>query len=69
MSEEVIDTNTLQLNVTKVLAAVLKKYGTIEIQALDLLDEYENYELAVSMHDESGTMVFELVEKRVQNES
>lgn len=69
MSEEVIDPNTLQLNVTKVLAAILKKYGALEIQAMDLIENYDNLDLAVSMHDESGTMIFELVEKRVNDES
>lgn len=69
MSEEVIDPNTLQLNVTKVLAAILKKYGALEIQAMDLIENYDNLDLAVSMHDESGTMIFELVEKRVSDES
>lgn len=68
-NEEVIDENTLQLNVTKVLAAILKKYGALEVQALDLIADYENLELAVSVHDESGTIVFELVEKRETNES
>lgn len=70
MSEnEIIDETTLQLNVTKVLAAILKKYGALEIDALDLLNDYDDVELAVSMHDESNTMVFELVEKRTKNES
>lgn len=69
MSEEVIDPNTLQINVTKVLAAILRKYGALEIQAMDLIEDYDNLDLAVSFHDESGTMIFELVEKRTNNES
>lgn len=67
--EEVVDPNTIQLNVTKVLAAILKKYGALEIPSLDLLEDYDNMELAISMHDESNTMVFELVEKVATNES
>lgn len=69
MSEEVVDPDTLQINVTKVLAAILQKYGPLEIKALDLLNDFDNLDLAISMHDESGTMIFELVEKRANNES
>lgn len=68
IDENVLDPNSLELNVTKVLAAILKRYGAMEVTAEDLLDDYNGYDLAVSIHDESSTLVFEMV-KKVNNES
>lgn len=63
MINEESELNSLELNVTKVLAAIVQKLGTVEVSVLDLVKSYDDKELGVTVLEESGNLIFELVDR------
>lgn len=73
MSEETLEEtaeNMVQINLNSVLAAAIKNLGILALPAQDVVADYSEYSIALSLDDETNMFIFELVEaKDVQDES
>lgn len=61
--EEVVPDDTVQLDLTQVLAAIIKNQGIIAIPTALVFADYSKQRMALSVDDESGMLLFELVEE------
>lgn len=65
MSEDVVKNdnqeNLVQLNLTNVLAAVVKNMGIVAVPMSLVLEDYSEYNIAVSLDDDSNLLLLELV--------
>ena len=63
MSEEVVPEDNIQLDLTQVLAAIIKNMGVVAIPSRDVFEDYSNYRMALSIDEETSMMILELVEE------
>ena len=62
MSEQEFEESNVPISPERLLAAILKKYEEVELSVDELLDDYSNYQIAVSQENEDY-VVFYLVEE------
>lgn len=63
MSEEVVPEDNIQLDLTQVLAAIIKNIGVVAIPSKDVFADYTNYRMALSIDEDTNMMILELVEE------
>jgi hypothetical protein len=61
MSDSLQEQMDVPISAERLLAALLKKTGSIEIGIDDLLGDYSNFQISVAQEQE-GSVIFELVE-------
>ena len=63
MSEEVVSEDSIQLDLTQVLAAIIRNQGVVAVPSSYVFDDYSNFRMALSVDEESNMLVLELVEE------
>lgn len=63
MSEEVVPEDNIQLDLTQVLAAIIKNMGVVAIPSRDVFADYSGQRMALSVDEETNMMILELVEE------
>lgn len=61
--EEVVAEDAVQLDLTQVLAAIIKNMGVVAIPSKDVFEDYSGYRMALSIDEETNMMILELVEE------
>lgn len=68
--EEELSENMVQLNLTNVLAAAIKNMGILAVPMRDVLEDYAEYNIGVTMDEDSNMILLELVhQSQVQENS
>jgi hypothetical protein len=63
MSEEVVPEDNIQLDLTQVLAAIIKNMGVVALPIASVFADYTKYKMALSIDEETNMMILELVEE------
>jgi hypothetical protein len=61
MSEQEFEESNVPISPERLIAAILKKYEEVELSVDELLDDYSNYQIAISQEN-SDYVIFSLVE-------
>jgi len=61
MSEQEFEESNVPISPERLLAAILKKYEEVELSVDELLDDYSNYQIAITQEN-SDYVIFSLVE-------
>lgn len=64
MSEqEIVPEDTVQLDLTQVLAAIIKNQGIVAVPSAYVVENYSNQRIAMSVDEDTKMLVFELVKE------
>jgi hypothetical protein len=62
MSEETLSENLVQLDLNNLLAAIIHNLGVVAVPMTDVLSDYSDKSLAISLDDESNMLILDLVD-------
>jgi hypothetical protein len=60
--------NNINLGIEQICAAIINKYGKINIALNEILQDFSNKSIAVNQDLETKDLIFELVEKPTEEE-
>ena len=58
---EAVDNSEVPLDLGRITASILKTVGPVEVPFKNVAEDFSNMQILVSAHQESETVVFELV--------
>lgn len=61
--EEIVPDDTVQLDLTQVLAAIVKNQGIVAVPSAYVFEDYSNQRIAMSVDEDTNMLVFELVQE------
>lgn len=67
MTEETM--NDVQISIEQICAAIISKFGSVEVDLSDLLANYGSKSISVNQNEETKALTFSLVDNPIEAEN